>query len=168
MKASVALALLCAVLLAPLPASADTGFASATVHLRAGPGTHYPIIGVIPRGSRLGILGCLSAYDWCDVTWGRERGWVSGRYLQAAMQARPVPLRRHTPPVTSFDFPRYWSDHYQSRPFYSHRDRYQGYRGPSMGVPGHRTPPSYPDSGPNANDRPCQPGTANCRSGRFN
>ena len=169
MKARVAMALLCGVLLAPLPASAESGFASVSLNLRAGPGTAFPVLLVIPAGARLDIVGCLAAYDWCDVAWGNNRGWVAGRYLQARLNRQPVPLHRRQPPVTAFDFPRYWDDHYRHRPFYQHRDRYQWAPGQPVGTSGNRTDPLGPPSDPNARrDIPCQPGMANCRPGRFN
>ena len=74
MKVRIAMALLCGTLLIPVSASAEQGFASTSVNLRAGPGTGYPVIAVIPGGARVNIVGCLSNYAWCDVAWGRNRG----------------------------------------------------------------------------------------------
>jgi len=99
MKTGVLAAVLCGTLLASSPAFAEPGFLSASVNLRAGPGTHYPALLVIPAGAPLEIIGCLSGYGWCDVAWGDNRGWVSGRYLQSFAAGRPVALRRAPAPV---------------------------------------------------------------------
>jgi len=141
------LALAAGVLLAPWQASAEPGFATVAVNMRAGPGTSFPVLQVIPAGARLDIVGCLSDYDWCDVSWGNARGWVAGSYLEARLDRRRVPVLRGRPPVVGFDFNRYWDDHYRGRSFYSHRDqwhsRYQGRtqgRGPGPFGPAWDTP----------------------------
>jgi uncharacterized protein YraI len=55
--------------------------ATGNVNLRTGPGVGYPQITTIPRGAMVNILGC-GASGWCDVVFGYNRGWASGRYLQ--------------------------------------------------------------------------------------
>ena len=73
---ALAVAGLCAV---PAVASAATnGFATANVNMRSGPSTRYPAVVVIPVGAPIVINGCLNTVNWCDVTFARGRGWVSG------------------------------------------------------------------------------------------
>lgn len=55
--------------------------ATGNVNLRTGPGVGYSQITTIPRGATVNILGC-GASGWCDVVFGHNRGWASGRYLQ--------------------------------------------------------------------------------------
>lgn len=168
MKARVAMALVIGFLLAPLPAGAESGFASASVNMRAGPGTGYPVLLVIPGGARLDIVGCLANYSWCDVSWGRTRGWVYGRYLQDRRTWRSVPLNRSRFGTTTFDFNNYWADHYRNRSFYRHRDRWNrlGPAGHGTGLSGSSS--SRPSGGRSNFNRPCQPGTAGCRQRQFN
>ncbi len=169
MRAKILLVLLCGALLVPFAASAETGFASTRVNLRAGPGTHYPVLAVVPSMASVHILGCLDGYSWCDVTWGVTRGWVSARYLRTDRYGRSVFLR-HGPPVTGFDFNNYWTSHYRDRPFYSHRDRWHPRHYPTLGGgsqtqvhPGRQSaiPGGGSTFGPS--HRPCELGTPGCR-----
>ena len=49
------------------------GYPITNVNLRAGPGTYYPVITVVPTHAPLSILGCLGDYMWCDVLFGGNR-----------------------------------------------------------------------------------------------
>ncbi|WP_338661819.1 SH3 domain-containing protein [Pararoseomonas sp. SCSIO 73927] len=137
------------------PASAAPGFATGNVNLRAGPGTTYPKVVVVPTGAGVEIFGCLQGYSWCDVGFGGVRGWVSSNYLQYTYEARRVPLPRYAPqsgvPIVTFSFGDYWRDNYRDRSWYTERDRWGGpppraaYAPPPPG-PGWRPgPPPGPD-----------------------
>jgi len=181
MKRCLVLALLCGALLAPMAASADPGFSSANVNLRAGPGTRYPSLDVVPVGTALEIIGCLTGYSWCDVSWGHRRGWVSGAFLRAHAHGRRVPLRQGPPPVITFDFGNYWAAHYKHKPFYEKRARWQ----PKPHAASHQSAPKpagggHPQAKPQVNSpapgaqngpghksdgkKDCRPGTPGCRS----
>ncbi|MBP0493490.1 SH3 domain-containing protein [Pararoseomonas indoligenes] len=112
------------------PASAAPGFATGSVNLRAGPGTTYPKVVVVPSGAGVEIFGCLEGYSWCDVGFGSVRGWVSSNYLQYTYEARRVPLPRYAPqsgvPIVTFSFGDYWRDNYRGRSWYTERDRWGG------------------------------------------
>ncbi|WP_308219921.1 SH3 domain-containing protein [Roseomonas populi] len=112
------------------PASAAPGFATGSVNLRAGPGTSYPKVVVVPAGAGVEIFGCLAGYSWCDVGFGGVRGWVSSSYLQYTYEARRVPLPRYAPqsgvPIVTFSFGDYWRDNYRGRSWYAERDRWGG------------------------------------------
>ena len=142
MKARLAMALVCGALLAPLQAFADPGYATTAVNLRAGPGTGYPAIVVVPRHASVNILGCLNGYSWCDVSWGAYRGWIAGDYLRARPHGRVTPLHRSPPPVTTFNFNTYWDMLYRDRPFYRDRDRWRN--GHHDGPPHRNTPAGNP------------------------
>lgn len=71
------------------------------VNMRTGPGVGYSTIGTIPRGAPLRILGC-QHNGWCDVVYGYNRGWASGRYLQ---RIQP-PMHYGYPVVSLFGEPR--------------------------------------------------------------
>ena len=112
----------------PIAAVAANAYATTDVNERAGPGTDYPVVTLIPAGSTLTIFGCLSAVDWCDVAYAGTRGWVLGDYLQALYESERVPLRAYAPrlgvPTVTFNIVLYWNDYYRHRPFYRERARY--------------------------------------------
>jgi uncharacterized protein YraI len=122
--------------LMPAAASAANAYATSTVNERAGPGTDYPVVTVIPVGSAVTIFGCLSDIAWCDVAYAETRGWVQGDYLQAFYQSQRVAVPVYAPrlgiPIVTFSIV-YWDNHYRQRPFYRERAQFvrlhQGPRG---------------------------------------
>ncbi|MBB4184990.1 uncharacterized protein YraI [Sinorhizobium terangae] len=126
-------AIVCALLLVPAVADAAEGFSTANVNMRSGPSTRYPAVTVIPAGEPVEIHGCLADLPWCDVSFYGGRGWVAGRYVQAAYRSRRVYLEPeyYRPlgiPTVVFQFDRYWDRNYRGRDFYRDRDRWR--RGP--------------------------------------
>lgn len=57
------------------------------LNLRAGPGPTYDILHVIPAAQVVDVDGCLDASNWCSVTHGEFKGWASGEYLTAMIEA---------------------------------------------------------------------------------
>lgn len=119
-----------ALLLMPAAASAAEGFATANVNMRSGPSTYYPAVTVIPVGESVEIHGCLSESPWCDVSFYGGRGWVAGRYVQAAYRSsrvyvEPEYYRPLGIPTVVFEFDSYWDRNYRGRDFYRHRDRWR-------------------------------------------
>jgi uncharacterized protein YraI len=57
------------------------------LNLRAGPGTQYQSVGVLPNGAVVDVRGCTSGYSWCRVNYQGYDGWASSRYL-AQQEAR--------------------------------------------------------------------------------
>ncbi|MCJ8510089.1 SH3 domain-containing protein [Rhizobium lemnae] len=127
---ALAVAGLCAV---PAVASAATnGFATANVNMRSGPSTRYPAVVVIPVGAPIVINGCLNTVNWCDVTFARGRGWVSGNYIQATFRQNRVYVapnyyRSLGIPTITFDVDTYWGRYYRDRDFYRERDRWRSW-----------------------------------------
>jgi uncharacterized protein YraI len=121
-----------------LPALAAPGFATGNVNLRAGPGTGYPEVVVVPNSAPVEIFGCLQGLSWCDVGFDGVRGWVSSSYLQYSYQGRRVPFSRYYGqtgvPVVGFQFGNYWGEHYRDRPWFTDRDHWGG---PGRGGPGY-------------------------------
>ena len=68
-------------LLAAGPALAVPGYSTAHLNLRTGPGTQYPIAGMMEYNVRSNITGCLVDYSWCSVTVAGLNGWASAEYL---------------------------------------------------------------------------------------
>ena len=94
----------------PGTASAAPGFATGNVNLRAGPGTQYPRIVVIPAGAALEFYSCTS---WCNVNYRGYVGWVSARYVRSGNYYRPpVTVFRPSPPRSGYVARPWWDDRY--------------------------------------------------------
>jgi uncharacterized protein YraI len=123
-----AAALLGAVAL-PAAAMARPGYVTATVNMRAGPGTDFPAVDRVPRGARVDIHGCVSGYRWCDVTFAGNRGWVVGDELEFLYRGRRVTVFDYGPeidfPIIGFDVGTYWGHYYRHRDFYGRRDNWE-------------------------------------------
>jgi uncharacterized protein YraI len=63
------------------PAFAISGFSTAHLNLRTGPGTQYPVVGVMEYNVRSEITGCLVDWTWCSVNVAGLSGWASAEYL---------------------------------------------------------------------------------------
>lgn len=112
-------------------AAAQEAFTTNDANLRAGPGSRFPVVATIPEDSDVYIHGCLSNWDWCDVSWRRSRGWVFSDNLEAVYRSRRVSIydyRRYNDiPVLSFGFG-YWDRHYRDRPWFDEWDRWDDRR----------------------------------------
>jgi len=132
MKRLLSLAILGTGLLASAAAFANEGYVTASVNLRAGPDMGYPAVVRLHAGTPVDIRGCVDGWSWCDVEVGYDRGWVSSAYLQEEYEGRRVLIRdygvRIGLPIVSFAFGDYWDNHYRSRSWYGHRDRYSHIR----------------------------------------
>jgi mannosyl-glycoprotein endo-beta-N-acetylglucosaminidase len=62
---------------------------TARLNLRAGAGTTYPVITVIPAGTILAHMGKV-ANGFYEVGYGHTYGWVHGAYLEPAGSTDPV------------------------------------------------------------------------------
>ena len=106
------------------------GYPVTNVNLRAGPGTYYPAILVVPARAPISILGCLGDYTWCDVFFQGNRGWMRSIYLQGWYRGYYYSLRDYAPRlgyrVVSFDIGPYWDSNYRERPFYGDRGTWGG------------------------------------------
>ncbi len=163
MAAAIALPAVFAIV-SPSPAMAATSAMTVTgVNLRAGPSTGYPVVISMPPRAGLTLFGCTADTSWCDVSWGRERGWVASRYVQVSYHGSPVVVTPAIVPaigLTVVAFSRsYWNSYYVGRPWYGQWDSYYG--------PGPGRPPTRPPAGAVAgcNDNGCagaigQPGRA--------
>jgi uncharacterized protein YraI len=113
------------VIATPAVASAASGYATNDVRMRAGPGIEYPIVTTIPGSAHVDIHGCLSEFDWCDVSWRRNRGWVSANYLNYYYNNRYVYLPNYVDeidvPVVTFVLGSYWDEYYIGRSWYYRR-----------------------------------------------
>ena len=130
--AAVAIVTAAVVTVEPVQAQAPrpNGYPVTNVNLRAGPGTYYPALLVVPSRAPISILGCLGDYTWCDVIFQGNRGWMRSIYLQGWYRGYYYSLRDYAPRlgyrVVSFDLGGYWDANYRGRPFYGDRNRWGG------------------------------------------
>jgi uncharacterized protein YraI len=96
-----------------LPASAEAYYAvtGGTVSLRAGAGTGFQRLAVIPGGSRIWVDFCRPA--WCKATWRGISGWVSAAYVRGGVV--------ESAPDYPYDYPYYDDYFYNDYFFYPHR-----------------------------------------------
>lgn len=131
MKMKLKGALVAAMLLVPSAALAAPGIVTASVGMRAGPGSGFPIVDRIPGGAHVNIHGCIRGDAWCDVSWSDDRGWVSSRYLEYLYRNRYVYLPDYVDvidvPVVPFVLGSYWASYYSGRPWYHRRAYWSSY-----------------------------------------
>lgn len=111
---------------------ASEAYVTSNVYLRAGPDSSYPRVARLRAGSQVAIEGCVDGWSWCDVTDGDQRGWVAGYFLREEYEGRRVYLRDYGVqigvPIVSFEFGRYWGDHYRNRSWYGKREHWSHVR----------------------------------------
>jgi uncharacterized protein YraI len=66
-------------------AAAAAAVATTDLNVREGPGTEYPVIGVLQAGEEVDIAGC--QYGWCGLAGG---GYASQGYLAFDEAAMPL------------------------------------------------------------------------------
>jgi len=137
--AAAALVLLSLAALTPnKAAAAATAVVVTDLNMRAGPGTQYPVVRVLPGSASVVIHGCTAGIAWCDVGFGPDRGWVSANYLQVTYRGRTVVVTPAVAPavglaVVTFN-QAYWNTYYVGRPWYGYWNRY--YRAPARAAVG--------------------------------
>jgi len=123
-----------------MPAAADAANPAeiiAPVNLRAGPSVGYPVVAGLPGRAAVTVYGCTANVAWCDVSWGRERGWVAANYVQIMYRGAPVIVTPAVAPVigvVAFN-QAYWHSYYVGRPWYGQWNTY--YHGAAVAGPGH-------------------------------
>jgi len=112
--------------------------AAATVtndlNLRSGPGTGYRVIGTMPAGAYVDVIGCDGS--WCRVNWQGSVGYASASYLgggRGYYSAAPVYVAPPPPVVFGFGFGN--GPRWQRHQWHGHRGGWHGHRG---GWHGHR------------------------------
>lgn len=76
-------------------ALADTAVSAVTnLNVRAGPGSQYPVIGVLAAGQSATLEGCLANSKWCTIAEANGRGWVYSDYVTANFGGNMIVLTR--------------------------------------------------------------------------
>lgn len=134
----VGMAAVIAALGASSAAAATSAVTVTSVNMRAGPSTQYPVVVTLSSGVALTLYGCTANTTWCDVGWGRDRGWVAASYLQVFYGGSNATLTPAIAPVIGLTVvafnQAYWNTHYVGRSWYGQWNVY--YRPPTRGVAG--------------------------------
>lgn len=124
---------------------AETAFTNRSVNLRAGPGRDYPLVSRIGPGAPVDVAGCTDDWEWCDVGFQGDRGWVWAGNLETPYQGSRVVIYGHGPivglPIVPFAVGPYWDTYYRTRPWYSRRSYWA-----ARPLPSHRTVVVRPDT----------------------
>ena len=122
---SAAAFLVAAALLVPGTAVAQQVGAHVTTNLnqRAGPGTRYPALVVVPQGAAVALFGCVRDLTWCDGAYRGNRGWFSARYLRIPYRNTSLTVASYVRyahlSTVSFNIDSYWDRYYRERPFFA-------------------------------------------------
>jgi uncharacterized protein YraI len=74
-------------------AVAETAVSATTdLNVRAGPGPHYPIVGVLGAGQSATLTGCMANSKWCTIAEANGQGWVYSDYLTGEFGGKQVVL----------------------------------------------------------------------------
>jgi uncharacterized protein YraI len=99
------------------------------VNVRAGPDRFFPTVTWVLAGTAAEVHGCVESWRWCDVTVGRDRGWIYSRYLSVPHAGRNVTILKAGAtlgmPVVDFDLAGYWDAHYADRRWFGKAGHYQ-------------------------------------------
>jgi uncharacterized protein YraI len=74
-------------------ALADTSVSAVTdLNVRAGPGSRYPVVGVLAAGQSATLTGCIANSKWCTIAAANGPAWVYSDYVTADFGGRQVVL----------------------------------------------------------------------------
>lgn len=132
-------ALLAFAAFAPSAQAANPATVTTDLNLRAGPSKQYPVVTVVPQSSAVMIYGCNANVSWCDIAYGRYRGWAAAGYIRVASGGSAVIVtpayvaRVGWAPVTYSRV--YWDTYYRSYPWYGNWNTYYAPPPPRRAVP---------------------------------
>lgn len=99
----------------------DGVYAAHTTVMRAGPSRDFPTVDTVSAGAAINVHGCLVQHDWCDVSWGPNRGWLRAEDIDYFERGHRSAFGAHGNPSTVTLSFGYWDSNYRDRPWY--RDR---------------------------------------------
>jgi hypothetical protein len=70
----------------------EEAVATTNLNVRSGPGTRYPVIGVLRSGQNVIITSC--GGGWCSISHSGPNGWASERYLRRTFGGDVIRPRR--------------------------------------------------------------------------
>ncbi len=124
-KSPILFAALCVTAVFAAPAMAANGSTSQGIQMQAGPGSDYPDVMRLAPNLKVTIHGCSRTWDWCDVEWRGNRGWVPAATIDYRRGDTLFPVANFGPriglPQVDFNLGSYWNAHYRQRPWYAQR-----------------------------------------------
>ena len=81
----------------PKAAEAKLTVANATLNVRGGPGTNYPVLGQVRQGQEFPITGKSPAGDWWQFDFEGQPGWVLGTMVTVNEAAASVEVAANIP-----------------------------------------------------------------------
>ncbi len=128
-----------------------------SVHMRAGPGTNYPVVASLPQDATIELYGCQPGYTWCDVSWNSARGWIASNYILVDSEGQTKvmnPVIAAALGIAIVEFSQaYWENHYQAYPWFAYWNRYYHPYHPAPGPYCYHSPQDpachYPPHDPN-------------------
>jgi hypothetical protein len=73
--------------------------ADSETNLRGGPGTNYPLVGKMPPGKEVAIIGRNTNGDWWRIAWeGSGQAWVAGLVVKVLGPIDTVAVAKDIPP----------------------------------------------------------------------
>ena len=107
------------------PTAAQTATITNSVNVRAGPDNSFPTVTWLLGGKSVTVEGCTANWRWCDVSAGRDRGWVYARFLSYPFNGSAVTILKGGPnlglPQVDFSLGPYWDAHYQAQRWYGQK-----------------------------------------------
>lgn len=135
-----------ALLAAGAAASAQVAFTTQAANMRAGPDRAYPLVAWIAPNTPLQVFGCVNGWQWCDVQWGPNRGWIYAGFLSYTWNNQPTVILQGGPalglPLVTWSIGPYWDSYYRNRPWWGNRTYW--YNRPPPSYPAWRPPPPRP------------------------
>ena len=86
LRTLIALLLVCCMLPAPMALAESATVTGSDVNMRSGPGTGYPVVNCLPRGTAVTVTD-RSNPDWYAVSYDGQSGFMSSRYLEISEES---------------------------------------------------------------------------------
>ncbi len=86
LRTLIALLLVCCMLPVPMAFAESATVTGSDVNMRSGPGTGYPVVNCLPRGTAVTVTD-RSNPDWYAVTYDGQSGFMSSRYLEISEES---------------------------------------------------------------------------------
>lgn len=113
------------VMVAPVAATAATAYVSASVNVRAGPGTNYGKLATLPAGAAVNAGFC--RYGWCPIYNGPRPGFVSARYIRfGSYRAQAYSAPTTTTVIIDNGYDGGWAPGYRGHGWRGGRNYYDG------------------------------------------
>lgn len=89
----------------PIPSPTPDGF-TATIqsqvqNIRSGPSTDYPVLGQLPEGSQVRVIGATADFTWLVIDYRGQQGWLATYLVDTFGDRNRVPIIQPPPTPTA-------------------------------------------------------------------